>query len=288
MECSSCPSRWAVCSVSCLPTQVRTFVEVGSFFGWTGLFFTAYMRRLFESSSWAPVARPRRVERARQDFRSSSFDVVDMRTMCVKDLMAKYKHDFHVNRGGGAPLKKLENGTRIRNRPLLAEDHVAAVAWYDQRLAESFGSIASPSIESVVWRRVDPHNRASSKIDLCFIDAAHGFPHVVEDVRYFQPLCRFLLFHDIVDADSVGVRTVWKFLSGWLLREREQRTKELNPVPNSTLWEVNEGFYRRECIQQAGTNRRNFGLGIISAQHINSSWLDRPVRQRQASRLTTL
>ena len=82
------------------------------------------------------------------------------------------------------------------------------------------------------------------------------------------------MFHDIVDTDSKGVRTVWYWLSKQLLWERDQHAAERALGSNRTAWAVQEGYFVSECTQQAGTNRWNFGLGIISAQHIKSSWLD--------------
>ena len=32
-----------------LPTRVRTFTEIGAWYGWSGLFFATYIRRMFES-----------------------------------------------------------------------------------------------------------------------------------------------------------------------------------------------------------------------------------------------
>lgn len=233
-----------------LSTRVRTFAEIGAWFGWSGLFFAAYIRRVFEASRWAG-----------QDFSSASFDVADMRTGCIKALMARHKHGFHVNYGGGKPKylprKPGEKKTRTW-RPVLYEDRAKAVAWYHEHLAEAFG----------------PADRETSKLDLCFIDASHTFKHVVEDVRFFQPMCRLLLFHDIVDADSVGVRQLWHFLSSRLRSERDQHAPAGVAGLNGTAWDVEAGYMVKECTQQAGTRRFNFGLGLISAQRLKSSWLD--------------
>ena len=113
----------------------------------------------------------------------------------------------------------------------------------------------------------------ASKIDLCFIDGHHSFVHVASDVRFFQPRCRFLLFHDIADADSKGVRTVWNRLSSRLLWERDQHAGGCDQLSKSASWAVEQGYLVKECTQQAGTNRSNFGLGLISAQRLNLSWL---------------
>ena len=132
------------------------------------------------------------------------------------------------------------------------------MAWYDQRLAEAFGS----------------DRAASKKLDLCFIDASHTLHHVVADIRFFQSRCRFLLFHDIVDADSFGVRRTWHRLSSRLRWERDQRALTRAANLDWTTWAVQAGYVVKECTQQAGTRRSNFGLGLISAQHLNSTWLD--------------
>ena len=107
------------------------------------------------------------------------------------------------------------------------------------------------------------------------------------DTRFFIPQCRFLLFHDMVDSEAPGVRRVWQQLRQGLLQERgkrndllqqDQRTS-LSNAPASTgdsdetSWDVEEGYFVKECTQQAGTRRQNFGLGLISAQRLNSSWL---------------
>ena len=101
--------------------------------------------------------------------------------------------------------------------------------------------------------------------------------HVAADVRFFQPLCRFFMFHDIVDEDAAGVRMVWERLSRGLLRERERLTASDNSVlhnSNPDLWYAKHGYFLKACTQQVNTARRNFGLGLISAEHLQSSWLD--------------
>ena len=238
-----------------LPTRVRTFTEIGAWYGWSGLFFATYIRRMFESGRSRRGPGP--------GFVSASFDVADMRTACVKALMAKYDHSFHVNRGGSRPKYLPSQPGRKKTltwRPVLYEDHAAASAWYRQHLMEAFGSA----------------DRTASKLDLCFIDASHTIHHVIADVRFFQPMCRFLLFHDIVDEDSRGVRLTWRWLSSRLRLERDQLIKERAPRAELTSWAVNHGYFVKECTEQAGTRRNNFGLGLISAQRLNSSWLDGP------------
>ena len=110
-----------------------------------------------------------------EDFHAASFDIYDLRTPCVKALMAQYGHGFH----------RIPHGQHGSKRPTLKDSPVAAARWYEQRFAESHLSSAS-ALEG------------ASKIDLCFIDAEHSFGHVRADVRFFQPRCRFLMFHDIV------------------------------------------------------------------------------------------
>lgn len=190
-------------------TSVSSFIEIGSFYGWTGLFFSVFLRRIhtlmYPSNFYS----------------SASFDVLDMRTPCIKFLMNKYKHDFYVNEFG-RHLKKQ------KNRPILSEDYSSASKWYYTHLNKTFG-------------------KKVKKIDLCFIDGEHGYKHVSADVKFFSQICKFLLFHDIVDTDSYGVRYTWNQL-------KTQRKES----------------YFKECTQQAGTNRKNFGLGIISANDINA------------------
>ena len=240
-----------------LPTRLRTFAEIGAWYGWSGIFFAVYLNRVFASGSAH--------REVGQDFTSASFDVADMRTPCVKALMAKHKHGFHVNVLGGGPKYTPESNRPGRNktltwRPVLAEDHRGAAAWYSQRLREAFGSAG----------------HKASPLDLCFIDASHTFHHVVADVRFFQPRCRFLMFHDIVDADSQGVRQVWHWLSRRLRWERGQLAEERAHGSDSTARAIETGYFVKECTEQAGTRRRNFGLGLISARRLNSSWLDGP------------
>ena len=150
---------------------------------------------------------------------------------------------------------------------MLTSDRAAAEVWYRHRLAESFGSSVSS---------------AKEKIDLCFIDGGHALQNVVADVKFFRTRCRFLLFHDIIDTDSQGVKKLWVWLKTWLLLERAQRIKTSSPPPVSDLtsWDVEEGYLVKECIQQAGTRRKNFGLGLISAQRLNSSWVKGPPPSR--------
>lgn len=253
-----------------LPTSLRTFVEIGSWYGWTGLFFTVFARRLFESSLARMFRQQRRQSAAAegaigrrkiafpvQSFRSASFDIYDMRSPCVKSLTAQYGHAFYQIPHG----RKLKNRTRVPP-PRLRLARAAASAWYLERFAESNISSASALRE------------AASKIDLCFIDASHSFANVRADVLFFQPRCRLLLFHDIVDGDSYGVRAVWYWLSRGLRRERDRSiAKEGASFSNTTAWAVEQGYFVKECTQQAGTNRGNFGLGLISAQRLNMSWL---------------
>jgi hypothetical protein len=240
-----------------LPTRLRTFVEVGSFYGWTGLFFTNYARQLFTS---------RMAEHGRDvlpstfppfGFRSASFDVIDFRTPCVTALMAQYGHSFHRL----PSAQRLDNGTRVPRPTLADRNNAAARAWYLERFAESKLSSASATEEA-------------SKIDVCFIDAGHAFAHVSADVRFFQPRCRFLLFHDIVDADSYGVRAAWHWLSSGLRQERNRITMGDTTLLDSPAWAVEHGFFVKECTQQAGTRRSNFGLGLISAERLNISRLN--------------
>ena len=233
---------------------LRTIVEVGAWFGWTGLFFSVYARRLLGS----------RTLTGHPSFCSASTDIRDMRTPCVKELMARYQHRFHQ-----IPKPRyLPNGTR-KPRLTLRQDHAGASGWYDQRLAESF-SACQP--------------RQHMKIDLCFIDGEHKFVDVAEDVRFFQPRCRFLLFHDIVDSDSKDVIKIWNRLSRSLLWLRQQR----KPFSNSSSRAATEDrYFVKECTQQAGTNRSNFGLGLISTEHLNVSWIDRPLRRRPLQRSST-
>eukprot|EP00908_Phaeocystis_cordata_P013921 Transcript_25033.p1 GENE.Transcript_25033~~Transcript_25033.p1 ORF type:complete len:524 (-),score=-13.43 Transcript_25033:126-1562(-) len=254
-----------------VPTPLRTFAEIGSWYGWTGLFFTNYARRLFEARMARSARQQKRSSAANsptvgarlrgsrrefgsplgEDFHAASFDIYDLRTPCVKALMAQYGHGFH----------RIPHGQHGSKRPTLKDSPVAAARWYEQRFAESHLSSAS-ALEG------------ASKIDLCFIDAEHSFGHVRADVRFFQPRCRFLMFHDIVDGDAYGVRAAWHWLSRGLMRERDRRAKERAPFSNSTAWAVEQGYFVKECTQQAGTRRRNFGLGIISAKRLNASWLD--------------
>ena len=96
-------------------------------------------------------------------------------------------------------------------------------------------------------------------------------------MRFFQPQCRFLLFHDIWDYDAHGVRAVWSRLKTQLLRARDARIASDGPAAAAHLrgsWAVDEGYFVKECTQQVATRRRNFGLGVISAQRLQSSWLD--------------
>ena len=234
-----------------LPTRLRTFVEVGSFYGWTGLFFQAFLRRLFEESV-PPWRRSSAGAKQMQGFRSVSFDVTDMRTPCVEKLTARYEHAFHLLPYG----TRLRNGTRLP-RPTLASDFGGAAAWYRQRLAESLFSHSSSTMSSGA--------RAVPKIDLCFIDGLHSLEHVTVDVWFFQPRCRFLLFHDITDADSKGVRDVWWWLSSRLRRERAQLIASGARV-------IEQHYLVKECTQQAGTNRSNFGLGLIAAPRLNTDF----------------
>lgn len=261
-----------------LPTRMRTFVEVGAKYGWTGLFFNVFARRLFESSHLPQLARPQAAARARQDFRSASFDVVDERTRCVKALMARYDHAFHqiprMHKPGVA------NGDKKWLE--LTANFEAAAAWYRERLAESFfaAEAAAPLDFGVGGAAGDggasSHGTSDEKIDLCFIDGEHSFRHVKADVRFFLPRCRFLMFHDIVDGGTPGVQAVWRWLSSRLLQERDQRIKERTPLSDSTSWTIERGYFVKECTQQAGTRRWNFGLGIMSAERLNASWLDGP------------
>ena len=104
-----------------LPTRLRTFTEIGAWYGWSGLFFATYIRRVFESGRSRRGSGP--------GFVSASFDVADMRTACVKALMAKYDHSFHVNRGGSRPKYLPSQPGRKKTltwRPVLYEDHAAA------------------------------------------------------------------------------------------------------------------------------------------------------------------
>ena len=261
-----------------LPTRLRTFVEIGSWYGWTGLFFSAYARRLFESR--LPSGKPRHIV-SNKEFRSASFDIVDMRTKCVKALMAYYSHDFHVPKSQWIhrPIEGTSKQRRVKFEFVNAR--AEAEAWYRARLAQSFNSFTVGHTQQ--WTIRD----STEKLDLCFIDAEHSYRHVVADTRFFIPQCRFLLFHDMVDSEAPGVRRVWQQLRQGLLQERgkrndllqqDQRTS-LSNAPASTgdsdetSWDVEEGYFVKECTQQAGTRRQNFGLGLISAQRLNSSWL---------------
>lgn len=84
-------------------------------------------------------------------------------------------------------------------------------------------------------------------LDLCFIDGEHEYKSVRANVKFFAPMCKFLLFHDIIDVDTKGVRYMWS-----QIKSQTQNVKE--------------------CTQQAGTNRKNFGLGLVSSQNINPSY----------------
>lgn len=195
-----------------LNVDISTFIEIGAFYGWTGLFFTVFLNSVHRSKK---LGNP---------YKSASFDIYDMRKPCVISLMTRYNHDFYVN---SFPSKLRKQ----RRRPILNEDFASASKWYRQQMNRTFAS--------------------DEKIDLCFIDGEHGYPYVSADVRFFAPLCRFLLFHDIVDADSHGVKKTWG-----ILKKHNKR---------------NNFVY--ECAQQAGTKRRNFGLGLISALGIDTSHL---------------
>ena len=259
-----------------LPTRLRTFVEVGTWYGWTGLFFRAYLRRLFESGR---AVRERR-------FRSASFGVKDMRTPCVKQLAALHAHDFH--RIKASHSRKRKNGTKLPGGLRLVDDFAAGSAFYRDRLAASKLLDAPDEAKGGLGvRAIDARTRAPASgrakgaragrmIDLCFIDAEHSFQHVSADVRFFQPICRYLIFHDIVDYDAAGVRTVWLWLSSRLIYEREGHAAERAAAADPTAWDAERGYYAKECVQQAGTNRWNFGLGLISARRLNHTWLDEP------------
>jgi hypothetical protein len=246
-----------------LPTRLRTFVEIGAWYGWTGLFFSVYTRRLFKANLQSAQSRDmartpdNHLAVARQqEFRSASFDIADMRTQCVKTLMSQTSHDFHV-----AP-NVMVNGTHVKLQ--LFRTPAKAEAWYRSRLAASF-----------------KFNSTMEKIDICFIDAEHIYRFVVADLRFFLPLCHFLLFHDIVDSDTKGVRRIWSRLRNELLLKRDKRSLERGertepgaPASEMTMRDMMEGYYVKECTQQAGTNRKNFGLGLISTRYLNSSWFD--------------
>lgn len=279
------------------PTRLRTFVEIGSWYGWTGLFFTAYARRLFELTedahfSFAPLDGTKargfgRRKAARQnpgssrrssspplDYRSASFDIEDMRTACVKQLAARYSHDLHR-----IPKMALSKRRAGALHSTLSDDNAAASSWYRQRLAEFLQSSTSATEEADLPARhpgvdASSHNPAGPELDVCFIDGGHKFHQVSADVRFFQPLCRFLLFHDITDADSRGVYAVWHRLRTRLLWERINHERANQGESNGTAWAVERAYFVKECTQQVGTNRSNFGLGLISAQRLNSSWLD--------------
>lgn len=187
---------------------MNNFVEIGSFYGWTGLFFSVFLRRL---NTLLVQSNP---------YLSASFDIVDMRTRCIGSLMNYYRHDFYINKFS-PKLKQF--------RPILSEDYLNASKWYRKHLQKTFSTSAKT-------------------LDLCFIDGEHGYPSVRADVQFFAPICKFLLFHDIVDADSHGVRYMWSQI--------KSQTQDM-----------------KECTQQAGTNRKNFGLGLVSSQNINLSLL---------------
>ena len=153
---------------------------------------------------------------------SASFDIIDMRTPCIKSLMNDYRHDFYVNKFS----KKLR---MLRHRPILSEDYSTASKWYHTNLQKTFSTSAKT-------------------LDLCFIDGGHAYKSIRADVKFFASICKFLLFHDIVDVDTRGVRYMWSQI--------KSQTQDIT-----------------ECTQQAGTNRRNFGLGLVSSQNVNSSLL---------------
>lgn len=242
---------------------LRTMVEVGAWYGWTGLFFSVYARRLLESATMGGTSDGAGM--SRPSFCSASTDIRDLRTPCVKQLMARYEHRFHA-------IPKpwyLSNGTRMP-RLTLAQANAGASAWYEQRLSESFAS-CQPRLQQ-------------RKIDLCFIDGEHKFASLAEDVKFFRSRCRFLLFHDIADTDSRDVVRIWNRLSRRLLWERDQRAKQAARKSPSTTSRAStasqgaeRGYFVRECTQQAGTNRSNFGLGLISTRHLNVSWIHQPV-----------
>lgn len=104
-----------------MPTRVRTFVEVGSWYGWTGLFtglfFSNYARRLNPA----------------QGFRSASFDIYDLRSPCVKALMARHGHGFHRIPSG----RRLHRGSNSKLRP-------RASRWQWRGMARLWRSPISP------------------------------------------------------------------------------------------------------------------------------------------------